>query len=230
MTVTLDVLVPALAGYLLLRTWNFSRFGVMTESGYHVLFYSVLVGLLLYTAGLAAEEWLPLPKWAETAFAWVEGGLTTRRATVWSLLLGVGLPQLSNRIYSSEKGNRRAARKRGQFVASVLDDAMRMGRHVEVSLRDGKTYVGLVMRNPGVDEEAVLLVPLLSGYRRPVDKRLVLTSNYARLLQARPARQWEEDLGVAIPRSNVMWARPFDHKLYSVPAGEQRPRMLVDDE
>ena len=230
MNVSLDVLVPALAGYLFLRTWNPSRFGLMTESGYHVLFYSALVGLLLYVAGLGLEEWPPLPGWASTVFSWVEGGLSTRRATVWSLLLGVGLPQITNRFYSSEKGNRRAARKRGQFVASVLDDAMRMGRHVEVSLRDGKTYVGLVMRNPGVDEEAVLLVPLLSGYRRPVDKRLVLTSNYARLLNARYAREWEEDLGVAIPQSNVMWARPFDLSLYSVPEGEQPPQMLVDQD
>ena len=86
------------------------------------------------------------------------------------------------------------------------------------------------MRNPGVDEEAVLLVPLLGGYRRPVDKRLVLTSNYARLLNARYSSEWEEDLGVAIPRSNVMWARPFDHSLYSVPDGERPPQMLVDQD
>ena len=48
----------------------------------------------------------------------------------------------------------------------------------------------------------------------------------------RPVRyswEWEEDLGVAIPRSNVMWARPFDHNLYSVPDGEQPPEMLVDE-
>ena len=47
---TLDLLVPALAGYLFLRLCNFTRFGLLRESGYHVAFGSAIVGLMLYRA------------------------------------------------------------------------------------------------------------------------------------------------------------------------------------
>ena len=225
---SLDLLIPALAGYLLLRLSNFTKFGLLRESGYHVVFRSALVGLLLYSAGWIVAEWLPVPRFLESALDSAETRLEVSAAGVWSLFLGLFAPVLPNFVYGSEQGARRAADKKGDFVDLLVDEASRTRRTVEISLQGGKTYIGFAAESrvgkQGVDEGALVLVPLLSGYRRGEDQRLVLTTNYARLLLA-GSEMWE-DLKVAIPRADVRWARLFDSDLYSAPKGEEQPEMV----
>ena len=42
------LLIPTLAGYWFLTHSNFTRFKVIRESGYHILFKSAIYGLLLF--------------------------------------------------------------------------------------------------------------------------------------------------------------------------------------
>ena len=214
---TLDLLVPALAGYLFLRLCNFTRFGLLRESGYHVAFGSAIVGLMLYALGLGAVEWrwVEHSSWLEIILEGAEAHLDARPAVSWSLILGAALPWLANAVYWPGRADRAAARRVGDFVALVLDEAMRTGKSVEVSLHGGKTYIGFVMSRPGVSQEAFRLVPLVSGYRDTDTQRLVLTTDYSKILAVTPAREWS---AVAIPRANVRWARFFNiHPPYIMP-------------
>lgn len=227
---SLDLLVPALAGYLFLRLSNFTKFGLLRESGYHVVFRSVLMGLLLYMVGTVAAEQLPTPDGLERTLESAQTRLGISAAGGWSLLLGLIAPLLPNIVYRSHHGARRAADKKGDFVDLLVDEASRTRRTVEISLRGGKTYIGYVAESrigkQGLDEGALVLVPLLSGYRSEPKHRLVLSTSYARLLIDEP-RMWE-DLKVAIPRADVRWARLFDPYLYSAPEGEALPEELGD--
>ena len=155
---SLDLFVPALAGYLVLRLSNGTRFGLLRESGYHVVFRAALVGLLLYAGGWALAVLVPTPE-----------GLT-----------------------------------------HLLKDVAESG-----------------INKQGLDEGSLVLVPLLSGYRSERDRRLVLTTNYTRLLIDDP-EMWEH-LKLAIPRSDVRWARLFDPSLYAPREGEERPEDVGDN-
>ena len=229
---SLDLLVPALAGYLFLRLSNFTRFGLLRESGYHVVFRSALVGLLLYVAGAVAAERFPAREALEGALESAPTPLGISAAAGWSLVLGLMASLLPNTLYRSHRGARRAADKKGDFVDLLVDEASRAKRTVEISLRGGKTYIGYVAESrvgrQGVDEGALVLVPLLSGYRSEPKHRLVLSTSYARLLMDEP-RMWDE-LKVAIPRVDVRWVRLFDPYLYSPPAGEGLPEELEPDD
>lgn len=123
------------------------------------------------------------------------------------MILGGALPWLANVVYWPARANRAVARRVGDFVALVLDQAMRTGKSVEVSLDGGKTYIGFVMSRPGVGQEALRLVPLVSGYRDTDTQRLVLTADYSKILDRTAPKEWA---AVAIPRANVRWARFFD--------------------
>ena len=42
------LLVPALAGYLFLKSFNGTRYSLPRETGYHVVFQSAIAGVLLF--------------------------------------------------------------------------------------------------------------------------------------------------------------------------------------
>ena len=107
----LDLLVPALAGYLFLRLCNLTRFGLLWESGYHVAFRSAIVGLLLHVAGSGVAEHVQgVPAWLEAVYGIAEDGAKLEPATVWSLLLGGALPWPVNVAYGRRRANRAAER------------------------------------------------------------------------------------------------------------------------
>ena len=41
-------LYPTVIGYLFLRRWNYTRFEIPHDSGYHVLFKSIIAGMVLF--------------------------------------------------------------------------------------------------------------------------------------------------------------------------------------
>lgn len=234
-TVSLDLFVPALAGYVFLRLCNVTRFGVLRESGYHLIFRSAFVGVALYIAGwlLARQEGLPalLPSPLGDG-SQPEGDVDNfgvSEAALWSLAVGIAAPLMVNCIYWPRFGARRAAEKIGDFVDLLIDEASGKQLTLEISLRDGKTYVGYVTESRisryGSEGGALVLVPLFSGYRDRDTHELTFTNVYAPLLLSDEDKYWK-DLEVAIPRSDVRWARLFDITLYRMTEGERQPRVI----
>ncbi len=226
---SLDLFVPALAGYLVLRLSNATRFGLLRESGYHVVFRAALVGLLLYTGGWTLAVLVPTPEDLTRALKETPFGLSA--SGVWSLVPGMVSPALWNTRCDPVQGARRAADKKGDFLDLLVDEAGLNDQTVEIALSGGKAFIGYVaesgINKQGLDEGSLVLVPLLSGYRSERDRRLVLTTNYTRLLIDDP-EMWEH-LKLAIPRSDIRWARLFDPGLYAPREGEEQPEDVGDN-
>ncbi len=223
---SLELFVPALAGYLLLRYSNFTWFGLLRESGHHLVFHSVLVGLALYAAGWIIAGEFGMPSFLEASDDDVRGRFEIGSPGLWTLAIAAVLAPVSNLVYRRDRAEARAAHKSGDFLARLIDRASRAGRTLEITLRDGKTYIGYVtesrIRKHGAEGGALVLVPVLSGYRTPDTHELVLTTGYAPLL-ASSSKYWTE-LEIAVPRSEVRRARLFDIKLYGEGAAEFRLR------
>lgn len=224
---SLDVLVPALAGYLLLRYSNLTRFGVARESGYHLVFRSALVGLGFYAVGWVVAGMPGLAPIAglidrlrvlEASTEDPRGAFEIGAAALWTPVLTGALVPASNVVYSRKTAERRAARRTGDFLACLVDRAGKNAETIELTLQDGKTCIGYVIesgiRRHGAEGAAVVVVPVWSGYRKPETQELVLTTNYAPLLAKSDWRRRLERLEVAIPRSEIRRARLFDIRLY----------------
>ena len=106
----------------------------------------------------------------------------------------------------------------GKFMEVTFQSAVEESSTVEVTLETGKSYVGVPVgsRVATKDQGDLWLVPLMSGYRDD-QHRLKMTTSYAdeldeAILESRglsPA-----DLTVAIDKSRIVSARPFDIELY----------------
>ena len=212
---SLDLLVPALAGYLLLRNSNFTRFGLIRESGQHLVFRSALVGLLLYAAGWIIAGCLGMPDFLESARNDVRGEFGIGAPGIWTLVFASVL-LLPNLLYRRSRAESCAMRDRGDFLGRLIEEASQAGQTIELSLRDGKVYIGYVtesrIQRHGAEGGTLVLVPVFSGYRAPDTHELVLTTGYATLLED-DEYDWTE-LEVVIPRSEVSRARLFDIELY----------------
>ena len=217
-------LIPTLGGYWFLTHLNLTRYATLRESGYHVFFRAAIAGgflavlarlvvlLLNYSFPQVGEIWEPYAPFPYSGTA------------ILSVLLGVVLPIVGNRCYSREKAARRMARKSGNLVELLISESIRQQKLVEISLRSGKSYIGLA-RESGITsqgESDIALIPVASGYRDKDTQELKITTDYARVIQESLKESPETsnlvytDFQVVIPMSEVISARIFDFRVYNI--------------
>lgn len=231
---SLDILVLALAGYLFLRYTHLMWFSAVRESGYHLVFRSALLGLGFYAAGWALAAELGVPDFVEALKGEQEQLEEPQEglgfdALLWMFGVAVVTMAVCNLVYGRAKAERRAALVSEDRLARLVDEAGQEGETIELSLKDGKTYIGYVLRGPirkhGGEETAVEILPVLSGYRTRHTQELVLTTGYAAALER---VEEPRKLVVVIPRAEICRARLFDIKLYrkedfGMPWGDEGP-------
>ena len=217
---SLDILVLALAGYLFLRYTHLMWFSAVRESGYHLVFRAALLGLGFYAAGWGLAAELGVPDFVE-ALKDERGHLKQQEgleldALLWMFGVAVAAMVVCNVVYGRAKAERRAALVSEDRLARLVDDAGQAGETIELSLRDGKTYIGYVLEGPirkhDGEEVAVEVLPVLSGYRTRHTRELVLTTGYAAALER---VEEPRKLVVIIPRAEICRARLFDIRLYT---------------
>ena len=119
---------------------------------------------------------------------------------------------------SCRRGRCPGAAESGEFSELTYQLAIARTSPVETTLETGKSYVGIPVasRVAMKHEDDLWLVPLMSGYRDE-QQELRITTNYA-------AKQDDElmagrslplgDFVVALPKSRIVSARPFDVELF----------------
>ena len=213
-------LLPVLGGYLFLTRAYLTRYGTIRDSGYHLFFRSAAAGLVLV---LAAHLLLVfLDKCFPSVREWWKPYLPSEYddTAILSLALGFVLPFLFNQFHDRKKEAERTAKGRGSFIELLIADSRVREKPVEISLRNGKSYIGFVSAfsiEGGIiqrDESDVALIPVLSGYRDNDTKELEITTNYAPVI-----RKWlgendtsnssENDFEIVFPISEIVSARIF---------------------
>ena len=213
------LLVSAIAGYWLLTTSNLTRYSAARSSGYHIFFRSSFSGVCLFGLSylLLSLLYHACPR---NEFPWSDLSPDTfTDAVILSFLWGVALPSLFNLFYSNDDGAARAARNAGDAIESLIAESFDERKLVEITLKSGKSYVGLATAIP-ISTQAdadVSLIPYASGYRDRDTQDLRLTVNYAPTL--RRVRDKELDLDysdfrIAIASSEIVSARFFDFEVF----------------
>ena len=214
--------IPTLGGYWFLTRLYYTRYGVLRDSGYHVLFKSAFAGCLLLAGAYLVIVLLLNPYLPFISAIWKSyfppdySGTTTLSA-----LLGFVLPLVINRFYGKEKAMRRTAKESGNLIELLIRDNNESGKLVELSLRSGKSYIGLVLESEIArhGESDVALLPLKSGYRKEDTRELEITTNYAPVIQQSLEESpylVSEDFRIVIPMSEIVTARIFDPEVYEL--------------
>lgn len=214
------LLIPAIGGYWFLTHFNYTRYRAARESGYHLLFRSAFAGLALFALAYGIVLLLDslLPQLGDRWDSYIP--IPYSAPAVLSVLLGVLLPGVANRFFDEEMAARKVALDSGDFLELLIADSIADQKLVELSLRSGKSYIGLglVCCIGPSDQSDVIIVPMASGYRRKDTQELAITTHYAPVIdQALDSLGLSyQDFRIVIPMSEIVSARLFFPKAYQL--------------
>lgn len=216
------LLIPALGGYWFLTHCFWTRYTAERASGYHLFFQAASAGgvlvVIAYILTSLGAFLCPQGSALWTSFV----PFPYSGTALLSALLGVVLPPFINYLYDQEDAARRAAEENGDLIELLLAESVERQVHVELSLRSGKSYIGLVL-DPGLgvnSESDAAIIPMLSGYRSHDTHELEITTKYAPVIRDFLEHDDPgfglayEDFRVIVPLSEVVSARLFDEDLY----------------
>ncbi|MDE2816954.1 MAG: hypothetical protein OXM03_01465 [Chloroflexota bacterium] len=214
-------LYPTVIGYLFLRQWNYTRFEIPHDSGYHVLFKSIIAGMALfpvpYLIATSFAHFLPsiypLVLWKIFVPFDSEGTLVMilieAFAGAWSL----------NKIarFNADTCLRRTIRDRGDLIGNLMVDIATSREFVEISLKNRKSYIGIPIHWNNIAGKHVELIPYWSGYREEDTQQHKITTHYSPIVRDHREKGTPlsgEDIRLVIPSSEIVSARPFIPSLY----------------
>jgi hypothetical protein len=254
-------LLSLLGGYYLFYFWRLTGFETRRSEGHHLYFRAAAGGVLIFLIAFlirlvlvaywdgfegfdtALVEYIrPVLKAdspAGTALD-VANAEQTRRAqwvvtAGYSLLLGVLAAWVLNIFTSTIKIQRASLGP----LDRLLFDAQLVDLPVNLTLKSGKTYIGLVQSTPDPVSEtpAVTLLPMLSGHRDERG-RLAVTTDYQTLYQTLNSgratqlglpEDWFSHFKLVIPAESILTASLFDTVVYAEFNPQWRQRILDQD-
>ena len=211
------LLLPLLGGYIFISNWNYTRFDAKRYSGQRLLFHSAIAG-----AGLLGSSYVILLVARRIPVAYeVWDSLVPDPGTgtaFLSFVLGAGGWLIFNRFYPHEVYARKAIRRWGDFLEILLDRSMTETAQVAVTLSSGKFYTGYVTASfdPSYDRKYMRLLPMLSGYRNPETKAVVVTTSYVKAYRALGTENPGDQFELVIPIASILSANLFDPDLFKM--------------
>ena len=212
------LLAPALGGYWFLTHYCRTRYRMQRTSGYDVVLRSAVVGIVLFAVArallFAFSGALPQVEAAWQALFPVDYSGTSALA----IALGMVAPILLNRSSNQAAALLRVAKEDGNLIELMVNDSIERGMLVELSLRNGKSYIGIAKKIgvPVRDHADIALVPMMSGHRDKDTAELHITRNHGPAIQNilndpdSPQQLAFDDFQVILPWREVISARLFD--------------------
>ena len=213
-------LIPALMGYLLLKSLNVTRFSIARDAGYHVLFKSVIAGGVWFS--ISHGLILVINRWVfDISGKWgIYINYQFSDTVVLGILIGVLVWLVCNRVYSKDKAAKSMAMNDGDLIELLIRESMESLDLIELSLKTGKSYIGFAVES-GIaksGESDISLIPVASGYRDKGTQELEITTNYSPVIaESHPdAKSYMDYINfqIVIPKSEIVSARLFNPVIY----------------
>lgn len=213
-------IIPILSGYWFLTHLNYTKYRILRESSYHVVFRSAITGGLLLISShaiLLASEYFFQFNFYESLE--LSSPIEISVALILTAVLAFAIPISLNSVYSADKATRKAAKRNGDFIELLIDESVNRKIPVHFSLRSGKSYIGYVIESQFAwqDDSDVALIPIASGYRDKDTKKLVITTNYSSIINEVSTEDEDReiyDFRLVIPMSEIVSAGFFDEDVY----------------
>lgn len=201
------LLMPALAGYFVQTRMHVFRYDTLRESGHHVFFRSALTGGVLALLAHALVYILDAHCRAVIVVVTQVFDFEYSATAIFSLILGAVIVPVGNVIFSRDNAAIKSARKRGELVNIVLEEAVGSGALVEILLENQRVHVGpIVEAGIGISQDFdFTMVPILTGYRKEDTDELVLARNLLPIIDQDPSL-WDI-LGTTLSTSRIVSVR-----------------------
>lgn len=223
------ILIPVLGGFLFVKYSYLTRFRAIRDNGYVILFKSAVVGLffygfsfLIWRAAILDEKANPaIPEWIDFLHDFL--GYPELLPAIFSLfLMGFFVVTVNYFLDKDEMKKLVITQDDDAFEVTILNAYLEK-KFILVTLNTGKVYVGKVTDTYfRVNDEirSIRFSPFFSGYRKPDDLTLQLTTYYGHIYKqiANQPDQFDvkiSDFSVAIRYEHIISVSPFDPKTYA---------------
>ncbi len=221
------LLLPLIGGYLFLYFFDLTDFLVKRLQGYQLIIFSAVPAIIslaisicvthfgsriFYNINWQWKNFIPF-EYSGTAFI--------------ALILCVSTPFLFNKVINEDfklKVLRWFILKDGNALEILLSGAIHEQQDVAVTLLNHKVYIGFVinLNSMSEPENFIEIIPLLSGYRDPLTKKIKLTTSYLDVLLSGDF----DDFAIVIPTTQILSANRFDIDLYDKHFKEEQKEKL----
>lgn len=212
--------VPVLAGYWFLSRTHLLKRAYAVKSNYELFFASAIWGVGFLSLAWLVTAFLGHIASLNAYLEWVgqswSGFVRFEHSGAIAVAAGIAIVSswITNARIPHQEAAARWALENESRVGWILRKSLEERQLVEMSLTNGKSYVGFVLEeDPSGWEQDVALLPVLSGYRNEKTKRLVLTKNYAAA-----GRKALKGYRVVIPMKAVVSICRFDISVHLRPA------------
>lgn len=226
-------LLPLIGGYIFLANFNLTKPRTYHYSGYKLLFYSALVGIIgeflvsLTEAALQASK-LNYHPWflAISSFLRILDKPNPKEVLILLLLSTSWF--LLNLIpwFSSGKTLNEAVFSLGTPLEKLLLDAQINEQLVSISLKNDKVYIGFVIepqlsfRPYSSQEGYITILPMISGYRESETKKVNVTTRYFEVIYNQElltsSAIKEKDFQMTIPEKEIITVNKFDYNAFKI--------------
>ncbi len=220
------ILFSILPGYWFLTRWYFTKYNIVRDSGYHVLFQSMVAGLVIFIAATALvtigekagielfrSGWLPSDYQQRLSGDYVS-------TLMISILIALVAPEIWNHFLDQEKATKRSAERSNDVMKLLMIQSIEQAVPVELTLNSDKCYIGLILKSDITrrQEPEIALVPILSGYRHSTTRELVITTNYSPIIKdfadMDRKKYRYDDFRVIVRMCEITTARLFHPEVY----------------
>lgn len=212
-----EFLLPLLAGYVFINLFYLTKFRAQRHESSRLLIESTLCGVVIFALARGLSLWASgssLGLWFE---AWMlHHGFTYPFAgtAVLAAVVALALSLLGNLIVGVDRAKAIIIRDHDNGFLRLFHRAATESLMVSVTLASKKVYIGYIVRTPNLspEQQFVGLLPLLSGYRDKDTMRLVITTNYAKVLHSDLSAA--DDFELTFSLAVIETANLFDVKAY----------------
>lgn len=214
------LLLPLLGGFLFFSHWNRTAFFAKRQEKERLLLYSSLWGVVFLAISFSLSILISYSHSLSSVRTWWAFNtphIEYSGISSFAFFLGATSQWVFNkvwpfsRIWNEEDEGVRSLLKYGSQLEKMLFWALIEEKHVMVTLKAGKVYIGriAISLTPQEDRD-LLLLPIKSGYRDD-KQRLMLTTHYDEAYKAIEDNESEyveiiSDFGVVIPIPEILTA------------------------
>lgn len=222
------VLISVLGGFIFVKYCYFTRFRSIRDNGYVILFKSAVVGVSFYViafflwrVAILDEDVNPkISEGIEKAHFFF--GVPEAVPAIMSVILMGMVLGIINFVLDKDEMKKRVIRQDDDSFEMTLLRAYENDKEVLITLDNGKIYVGRVTDTYfRINDEirSVLITPYLSGYRKPSDHTIELTTFYGDIYNQilENPDQFNvkiSDFSVSIRYDHIVSVSPFDPETF----------------
>ncbi len=215
------LLLPLLGGYIFVNKFNDTKYVALRQDGHRLIFLSAFAGVV--TVGISRIVVLCILHYKpEIGAAWrVYSPYPLSGTATGAFLIGCLAWIPLNKISPFSGAIYHALEKHGNLLENLLNRALNERLHIQVTMDDGKVYVGWVSYQPNRPQSVetyIGILPIISGYRDTETKEVTYTTRYDNIYEKLNSGEYkdlsEEDFVKYLPISKINCTSVFDIDVY----------------